>query len=79
MTLTLLSWVAFRTPAPLWDAWWLLLVPLVAGLAVAYKATKSPSPGRLAWESAKLAAYVLAFLVAASLVLRVMVNFVTGS
>ncbi len=79
MTPVLLSWVPFRTPAPLWDVWWLLLIPLVAGLAVAYKATKSPTPARLAWESLKLIAYVLAFLVVGALVLRVVVNFVTGN
>src|SRR5688572_12654426 len=38
--LTLSTWVPFVTPAPLWDYWWALLLPLLAAVAVVYKCTK---------------------------------------
>ena len=64
-----LAWVPFVTPAPIWDAWPLLLPPLLLGIAVAYKATKVTARGRLWWESLRLAGVLLAGLVAAALVL----------
>ena len=72
----LLAWAPFRTPAPIWGLWWLLAVPLVIGIAVAYKATKVDRPGRLPLEVLKLAAYLLGLLVAAGLALAVLVEWV---
>ena len=69
------GWHPFVTPAPIWDAWWTLLIPLLIGIAVIYKATKSPSARKLPWEAARLAAYMLGFLVLAAVVLLVVVEW----
>ncbi len=68
-------WRPFVTAAPIWSAWWLLLVPLLVGVALAYKATKSPSLARLPWEVTKLSATMLGFFVIAGLVFAVAVEW----
>ena len=70
------GWVPFVTPPPIWDYWPLLLVPLLAGIAVAYKATKAPRRSRLAAESLKLFAYLAGVLLLAGAVLIVVVQAV---
>ena len=39
-----LAWRPFVTPALVWNWWWLLIIPLVAGVAVVYKSTKCRRP-----------------------------------
>ena len=45
--------------APMWDAWPFLIMPLLVGIAVAYKATKSATPAAAALDAAKLSGYLL--------------------
>ena len=71
-----LSWVPFVTPLPAWDYWWLLLVPLLAGIAVAYKATKVSRRGRLGVEAVKLFAYLLLLILVGGAGLALLVEWV---
>ena len=64
-----LAWVPFVTPAPIWDAWVWLLLPLLFGVSVAYKAVRVSSPRRLVIESMLLTVYLLVGLVGAALIL----------
>ena len=69
------GWRPFVTVAPMWEAWWVLLIPLLVAIAVIYKATKSPTARRLPWEATKLTAAMLGFLAAAAAVLLVGVRW----
>ncbi len=72
-----LAWVPFVTAAPMWDAWQFLIIPLLVGIAVAYKATKSATPAAAALDAAKLAGYLLLGLSAAAVGLYFFVDALT--
>ena len=72
------SWVPFVTPAPLWGVWWVLLFPLLAGVAIVYKNTKCRRVGRAFVEAAQLWAYTAAFMALGALALTVLVKLVLG-
>ena len=69
------AWVPFATPAPIWGAWPWLLLPLLLGISVSYKAVKVATPRRLAIESIALTAYLLVGLIAAAIVLALFVGW----
>lgn len=73
-----LLWRPFVTPAPLWDLWWLLLIPLVAGVAIVYKTTKCRRPGDIPLEAAKLAGVILISMVLGAAALTILVKVVLG-
>ena len=72
------SWVPFVTPAPLWGAWWVLLFPLLAGVAIVYKSTKCRRMGRAFIEAAQLWAYTVVFMALGAVALTVLVKLVLG-
>ena len=39
----LAGWRPFLTPMPVWDYWYLLVLPLVVGVAIVYKTVKVES------------------------------------
>lgn len=73
-----LLWRPFVTPAPLWDVWWLLLIPLVAGVAAVYKTTKCRRPGDIPLESAKLTGVILISMALGAAALTLLVKLVLG-
>lgn len=70
------AWVPFLSPAPIWDAWPILLLPLLVGISVAYKAMKVPTASRLLPEALKLTLYLTLGLIGAAVALTVLVGFV---
>ncbi len=54
----------------------MLLLPLLLGIAIAYKAVKVPSASRLMPEALKLTAYLTLGLVGAGIALSILINFV---
>ena len=42
-----LAWVPFVDPLPVYEGWWLLLVPMAAAVAVVNKAVKCYEPGEI--------------------------------
>jgi hypothetical protein len=76
MTLpALLAYTPFLSPLPIWDYWWVLLFPLVIGVAVAYKAIKCDAMHRVPRESASITFWILAGLGSAGVVLSLLVHF----
>ncbi len=69
------GWVPFVTAAPIWGLWWLTLLPLLFGIAVAYKATKSRTPRRMLIEATRLALTLLLVLVVGGFALGVLVEW----
>ncbi len=72
------GWVPFVTPAPIWDYWWLLLLPLLAAVAVVYKCTKRRTAREIAVEAAQLWAYTVVAMVLGAVALLVLVRLVLG-
>jgi hypothetical protein len=59
-------WRAFLVPIPLGGLWPLTVVPLVAGIAVVYKALKLDDLRRLPWQATQLTGKILAILALAA-------------
>jgi hypothetical protein len=57
----------FLSPLPLWDVWYLLIVPLCAGIAIVYKSAKCHGPGDVAKESTLVALWILLAMVGAAI------------
>lgn len=72
------TWIPFVTPAPLWDYWWILLFPLLAGVAVVYKSIKCRRMGRVFVEAAQLWVYTVVAMALGAAALTVLVRLVLG-
>jgi hypothetical protein len=70
------SYVPFRKPAPLWDYWYLLVIPLVLGIAIVYKSIRCDSMRRVPREALVLFAFILVVMVAAAGALAALVSLV---
>lgn len=66
----------FVTPAPVWDYWPLLLLPLCLGIAIVYKSIRCRSMSRVPREAAALFAFIVGVMVVASLALAGLVRVV---
>ena len=77
-TLASASWAPFITPAPLWNVWWVLLVPLVVAVAVVYKTIKTRSMRRLPAEAGQLSVTILVAMGLGALALTLLVKVVLG-
>lgn len=65
-------------PLPVWDYWWLLLLPLCAAIAIVYKSIKCQSMHQVPREATSITLWILAGMVIAASVLLVLVNVVSG-
>jgi hypothetical protein len=72
---TLAAYVPFLTPLPVWDYWYLLLVPLCAGVAVVYKAIKAHEVRRIPWEATVITLWILFGMIGAAAALAVVVQW----
>ena len=61
-----LAYVPFMQPLPAWDVWYLLAVPLCAGVAVVYKAIRCRWMRSVPREAAKMTAWILLGLAGAA-------------
>jgi hypothetical protein len=61
------AWMPFVQPLPVWDYWYLLPIPLVAGLAIVYKSIKCSDMSRVPREAAVVFATIMVGLIAAAL------------
>lgn len=62
--LSAIEWKPFLTPAPVWDYWYLLLIPLVIGVSIVYKSIKCAKVSQIPREAAAIAIYILLAMVA---------------
>ena len=68
------GWRPFLTAMPIWDYWFLLLLPLCAGVAVVYKTTKCRCADTIARESIGLAVWIVMGLLGAAAAVAVVVR-----
>jgi hypothetical protein len=64
----------FMQPLPAWDYWYLLAIPLCAGVAVVYKAIRCRWMKSVPREAAKMTGWILAGLVGAAIGLMLLVK-----
>jgi hypothetical protein len=75
---TLLAWIPFLEPIRgLGDAWWLLSVPLIAGISTAYKAVRAASVerfwGQVGWFSLRVLVIMVALTVGLLALVRIVI------
>jgi hypothetical protein len=71
------AWVPFVTPLPgVWDVWYLLLIPMAACVAVAYKSLKVSRPSEIPKAATILAVWIVTAFVAAAVGLYLLVEYV---
>jgi membrane protein YdbS with pleckstrin-like domain len=56
----------FKKPLPVWNYWYLLLLPLCLGIAVVYKSIRCESMRRVPKEALALFAFIIVVLVLAA-------------
>lgn len=71
-----LAWRPFLEPLDLHAHWPWLLPPLVIGIAIVYKALKTPRLDRIWREAAQLSLLILGLMAAAALVLSTLIEIV---
>lgn len=64
----------FKTPAPLWNYWYLLLLPLCLAIAVVYKSIRCRTMSRVPREALVLFAFIIGFMVLTAGALAAIVN-----
>jgi hypothetical protein len=68
------GYVPFMQPLPVWDYWYLLAVPLCAGVSVVYKSIRCRSMRTVPREAAKATVWILLGLVGAAVGLMLLVK-----
>ena len=64
----------FLMPAPIWDYWFWLLVPLSLGVAIAYKSTKVGDAKAIPREALFLSLWIVGGLIAAAAAVAIVVK-----
>ena len=76
--LPLIAWIPFLEPIRgIGNAWWLLAVPLIVGISIAYKSIRAASVerfwGQVAWFSVRITLIMVALTVALFVLVRIVV------
>jgi hypothetical protein len=71
---TPVAYTPFLQPLPAWDVWYLLALPLCAGVSVVYKSIRCRSMRKVPVEAAKAFAWIILGLVSAAVLLAVVVK-----
>jgi len=66
--------LCFRQPLPVWDYWYLLLVPLCVGISIVYKAIKCREMRQVPREAGVILLMILLGMVLAAVALLVLVR-----
>jgi hypothetical protein len=70
------AWVPFVYPLPIWDQWPWLMLPLVAGVSIVYKAIKCHSIKSVPREATVIFVWILVVMVLAGGALAGVVKWV---
>lgn len=64
----------FKTPAPVWNYWYLLLLPLCLGISIVYKSIRCRAMSRVPREALVLCAFIVGVMVLTAGALAALVN-----
>jgi hypothetical protein len=70
-----LAYRPFLEPMPVWGVWYLLALPLIAGVSVVYKSIRSRAMKNIVWESTRTFLWIVVGLAGAAAVLLGVVMF----
>jgi hypothetical protein len=73
--MSLLAYRLFLDPLPVWDYWYLLILPLCAAVAVVYKSMKCRSMSQVPREAAVVVLWIIGGFAAAALLLMGLVKW----
>ena len=73
MSTCILSYVPFFSPLPIWDYWYLLLIPLSAAVAVIYKSLKLANMRDVPWQAFVITVWILVGMTAGAAALAMIV------
>jgi hypothetical protein len=71
---SILAWIPFLTPLPIWTYWPALLLPLCAIVAIVYKSIKCASMNQVPREATALFLWILIGMAAAAVILTGLVK-----
>jgi len=77
--MSLLAYRLFLDPMPVWDYWYLLIVPLCVAVAVVYKSMKCRSMSQVPLEAGAIVLWILGGFGAAAVGLMLLVNWLGKS
>ncbi|MCC6422715.1 MAG: hypothetical protein IT447_04500 [Phycisphaerales bacterium] len=66
----------FIRPLPVWNVWWLLMLPLCIGVAIVYKSIKCHSMKSVPREATVIAIWIILGMVAAAAALAGLMHFI---
>jgi prolipoprotein diacylglyceryltransferase len=69
-------YVPLVSPLPLWDHWYLLLIPLCIAVAIVYKSIKCRTMDQVPREASVLTAWIIGGMIVAAVVLAGIVKAV---
>jgi hypothetical protein len=64
----------FKKPAPVWDYWYLLLLPLCLAISIVYKSVRCESMRRVPRDALVLFAFIIVVMVASAWALAAVVQ-----
>ena len=64
----------FRQPVPVWDYWYLLLIPLCLGISIVYKAIKCREMKQVPREAGVIFAMIMLGMILAAIALYVLMR-----
>lgn len=66
----------FLQPLPVWDYWYLLLLPLCAGVAIVYKSVRCEHMKDVPWQATVIFIWILLGMGGAAVALAIFVKLV---
>jgi hypothetical protein len=73
--LALMNYRPFVSPLPVWNYWWVLLLPLCLAVSIVYKSIKCPSMKMVPRQALSITVLILLCMAGAAAVLSGLVRF----
>jgi hypothetical protein len=74
----LLAYRPFLDPLPVWDYWYLLILPLCIAVAVVYKSMKCRTMSRVPIEAGQIVLWIIGGFSGAAVVLMLLVKWLSN-
>ena len=71
-----LAYTPFLNPLPVWDYWYLLILPLAAAVSVVYKSIKLERMRDVPWQALVIGLWIVFGMIGAAVVLAVLMRIV---
>lgn len=72
----IVGYTPFVSPMPIWDYWYVLLLPLSAAVAVVYKAIRLPTMRDVPWQAFVITVWIILGMFGAAVLLGIILRIV---